>query len=44
MRCEDCGQVSDWVGDGSDWHRVGGANATRPLVECEDCGNTQHAR
>ncbi|MEF8877893.1 MAG: hypothetical protein V5A60_14365 [Haloarculaceae archaeon] len=45
MRCQGCGQVSDWVGDGGDWTRVSDTAASaRPLLECTECGHTQRAR
>ncbi|MEF8842117.1 MAG: hypothetical protein V5A62_10905 [Haloarculaceae archaeon] len=45
MRCQDCGQVSDWAGDGGNWTRVSDAGTSvRPLLECEQCGHTQWAR
>lgn len=49
MECEHCGQVSDWIGDQSDWEGVagassGGAVVTRGLYECQECGHRQHAR
>lgn len=45
MRCEDCANVSDWVGGEADWSRVTDAQTGhRPLVECDVCGNRQHVR
>jgi hypothetical protein len=44
MHCEECGQSSDWIGDGSHWNRVGERSATMPLLECEFCGNQKRAR
>lgn len=47
MRCQDCDQVSDWAEDGGEWRRVVDAEvgtSVRPLLECEECGNTQRAR
>ena len=47
MRCQDCGQVGDWTGDGDGWTRMsdaGQGSPVRPLLECEECGNVQRAR
>lgn len=44
MRCQHCGQQSDWVGDRSDWQSVNGRTATRGLYECAVCGNRQFNR
>lgn len=44
MRCEECGQVSDWIGTESDWTAVGSGGATYPLFQCEVCGYQQRPR
>ena len=41
MQCQQCGQISDWIGEASEWTAVGGS--AHSLFECENCGNTQHA-
>ena len=42
MECENCHQVSDWIGDESDWKSVNdGATVVRGLYECENCGHRQ---
>jgi hypothetical protein len=44
MRCEGCGQISDWIGEDSDWRRLSTVSTTRPMLECTECGNHQRAR
>jgi hypothetical protein len=44
MHCEECGQTSDWIGDGSHWNHVAEGGATVPLLECDVCGNRKRAR
>lgn len=40
MQCQQCGQVSDWIGKTSGWTAVG--QSAHSLFECESCGNTQY--
>jgi len=42
MECEHCDQVSDWIGDKSDWRAINDdIPVTRGLYECEKCGHRQ---
>ncbi|WP_161972939.1 hypothetical protein [Halostella pelagica] len=44
MECEHCEQVSDWIGDQSEWTAINdGAPVTHGLYECERCGHRQRA-
>jgi len=44
MKCQSCGQYSDWIGGDSDWERLNGGGCTVSLLECSVCGNRQHKR
>jgi len=44
MRCERCGQVSDDIGEESDWQTVGSGAAVLTLHECTECGHRQQLR
>jgi hypothetical protein len=44
MRCDRCGNVSDWVDDGADWTRLhGDVPVERPLFVCDVCGARRRA-
>jgi len=46
MRCVQCGQVSDWLGEESGWNalqRPDGARLSQ-LYVCSNCGNQQRVR
>jgi uncharacterized Zn finger protein len=43
MQCHNCGQTSDWIGDGSAWSPIS-SGARHPLYRCEACGNQQYGR
>lgn len=45
MRCDNCGQRSDWIGEASAWRPVHGERrATRALYRCERCGGVQWSK
>jgi hypothetical protein len=44
MRCETCGQTSDYIGGDSDWKSIGDGAAIHALYECLSCGHHQRTR
>lgn len=41
MKCEGCGQQSDWIGTDSRWKPVNDEPVMLKMYECEDCGYRQ---
>jgi len=41
MKCEECGQRSDWIGEDSQWQPINDAPVMLKMYECVDCGHRQ---
>mgnify|MGYP006296575109 CR=1 FL=1 len=41
MKCEGCGQRSDWIGADSRWEAVNDEPVMMKLYECDVCGHLQ---
>ncbi len=41
MKCESCGQLSDWIGSDSRWEPVSDGPVMLKMYECTVCGNRQ---
>lgn len=45
MRCDNCGQRSDWVGEDSGWSPLeDGEVVALGFVECDRCGHHQRVK
>lgn len=41
MKCDGCGQLSDWIGTDSRWEPITDEPVTMQMYECDVCGNRQ---